>query len=217
MTDMVSSYLERVEPARREVVAATAALVRAHLPSGFVEAEAYGMPTWIVPPSVKPATYNGQPLGVVALASQKGHVALYLMGLYAVPEARAAFEAAYAKSGKRLDMGKSCLRFSRLEDVAVDVLAAGLRAVGPEALVEAHDHAHAGRKLKPVPGVGGAASAVKTAKATKTAKAAKTTKTAKVTKAAKATKATKTVKATKAAKTTKATKAAKTAKAARHA
>jgi hypothetical protein len=193
MTDMVSSYLERVEPARREVVAATAALVRAHLPSGFVEAEAYGMPTWIVPPSVKPATYNGQPLGVVALASQKGHVALYLMGLYAVPEARAAFE------------------------VAFDVLAAGLRAVGPEALVEAHDHAHAGRKLKPVPGVGGAASAVKTAKATKTAKTAKTAKAAKTTKTAKVTKATKATKTVKAAKTTKATKAAKTAKAARHA
>ena len=186
MSDMVSRYLERVEPARRDVVAAAAALVRQHLPPGFVELEAYGMPTWVVPPSMKPATYNGQPLGVVSLASQKGHVSLYLMGLYGVPEARDAFEAAYAKSGKRLDMGKSCLRFSRLEDVAVDVLAAGLRAVGPEALVEAHDHAHAGRKLKPVPGVGGAASAVKTAKATKTVKATKTAKATKATKAAKA-------------------------------
>ena len=85
------------------------------------------MITWSVPLEVYPDTYNGQPLCYAALASQKNHMALYLMCLYGSPEQEAWFRQAWAKTGKKLDMGKCCVRFKKLEDVPLEVVGEAIR------------------------------------------------------------------------------------------
>jgi hypothetical protein len=76
-----------------------------------------------VPLERYPDTYNGQPLGYVALAAQKRHYALYLMGLYSDTEQDRDFRARWQATGRSLDMGKSCLRFKRLDDLDLDLVA----------------------------------------------------------------------------------------------
>jgi hypothetical protein len=87
------------------------------------------MIAWEVPLEVYPDTYNGQPLVYAGLAAQKNHTALYLNCVYATEARTERLRAAWAASGKKLDMGKSCLRFKRPEDVAEDVLARTIRSI----------------------------------------------------------------------------------------
>ena len=76
----------------------------------------WGMISYEVPLSTCPDTYNGQPLMYAALASQKRHMAVYLTGIYLDEAEREAFEEAYRATGKRFDVGRSCVRFRSLED-----------------------------------------------------------------------------------------------------
>ncbi len=119
----VEGYLSGLEPERREVVQAVHDVVSAAIPAGYHEAVAWGMITWWVPLERYPDTYNGQPLGYVALAAQKRHYALYLMGLYSDTEQDRDFRARWQATGRSLDMGKSCLRFKRLDDLDLDLVA----------------------------------------------------------------------------------------------
>jgi hypothetical protein len=82
----------------------------------------YGMIGWYVPLDRLPDTYNGQPLAYAALASQKNHMSLYLNSIYGHAPTAAWFRERYAASGRRLDMGKSCVRFRRLEDLPLDLI-----------------------------------------------------------------------------------------------
>lgn len=102
----------------------------------------------VVPLSTFADTYNGQPLGVVALANQKSFMAMYLMGVYADEGGEERFRAAWAATGKKLDMGKSCVRFKRVDDVPLDVVADTLARTTPADLVAAHERAHAGRRRR---------------------------------------------------------------------
>ena len=111
----VDDYLAELPPERRAVVAAVRDHVNRHLPPGYVEAMGYGMIGWSVPLSRYPDTYNGQPLGYVGLAAQKNAYSLYLMGCYMDSADDLALRAAYAKAGRKLDMGKCCLRFKSLD------------------------------------------------------------------------------------------------------
>jgi hypothetical protein len=90
-----------------------------------------------------PDTYNGQPLAVAALASQKNHMALYLMGVYGEDDVW--FRERWAATGKRLDMGKSCVRFRRLEDVPLDVIGEAIARNSVDDMVVAHERAHGRR------------------------------------------------------------------------
>jgi len=122
----VTEYLASLPEDRRATVKAVRKLVRAHLARGFVEQMQHGMISWVIPLSRYPETYNGQALPVVCLASQKNHLSLYLLCAYSDPAERKRFEASYARAGKRLDMGQSCVRFKRREDLADDAIAAAL-------------------------------------------------------------------------------------------
>lgn len=115
--ESVDDYLAELAPERREVVAAVRGMVNRHLPPGYEERMNWGMISWQVPLARYPETYNGQPLGFVALAAQKHHYALYLMCAYADSRAEVELRQAYARAGRKIDLGKSCLRFKRLEDV----------------------------------------------------------------------------------------------------
>ncbi|MEL1265365.1 DUF1801 domain-containing protein [Pseudoxanthomonas putridarboris] len=113
----VEAYLAELPEDRRAVVSSVRDLVNRHLPDGYVETMNWGMISWEVPLSRYPVTYNKQPLSYVALAAQKNHYALYLMCVHADSGHEEALRAAYAKAGRKLDMGKSCLRFKKLDDL----------------------------------------------------------------------------------------------------
>ncbi len=108
----------------------------------------WGMIAYQVPLERYPDTYNGQPLLYAALASQKNHMAVYLMGIYGSDALREKFEAAYRATGKRMDIGKSCVRFRRLDDLPLDVVGDAIAAVSLDDLLAMHDHAASLRKTK---------------------------------------------------------------------
>lgn len=113
----VEDYLQELPPERRQVMGSVRDLVNQHLPEGYEEIMASGMISWVIPLSRYPVTYNKQPLPYVALAAQKNNYALYLMCAYVSPEDDGILRDTYEAAGKRLDMGKSCLRFRHREDL----------------------------------------------------------------------------------------------------
>ena len=121
--DTPEAYLAELPAERATVVASVRDLVAEHLPPGYEEAMEWGMISWQVPLERYPDTYNGKPLGYVALTAQKNHYALYLHGLYMQEEEREAFLERWRESGKRVDMGKSCVRFRRLDDLPLEEVA----------------------------------------------------------------------------------------------
>jgi len=118
----VEDYLQSLPDDRRAVVATVGDVIVANLPPGFEEGMQFGMISYHVPLERYPDTYNGQPLGIVALASQKNYMALYLMGVYGDAAQARWFKERWQSTGKRLDMGKSCVRFKSLADVPLDVI-----------------------------------------------------------------------------------------------
>jgi Domain of unknown function (DU1801) len=118
----VEDYLASLPDERRQAVSAVRDVVRANLPDGYEEGMVFGMIGWYVPLERLPDTYNGQPLGLAALASQKHYMSLYLNSVYGDPATESWFRERYAASGKKLDMGKSCVRFRRIDDLPLDVV-----------------------------------------------------------------------------------------------
>lgn len=117
-----AEYIASLPPDRRETVTAVVDVVRANLPPGYEEGILYGMIGWYVPLERFPDTYNGQPLGLAGIASQKNYISLYLNTVYGDPETERWFKERYEASGKKLNMGKSCLRFRTLDQVPLDVI-----------------------------------------------------------------------------------------------
>jgi hypothetical protein len=109
-------------PDRAKALSMVREVILANLPPGYVESMQFGMIGYAIPLERYPDTYNGQPLGYAALANQKNHMSLYLMSVYGNPAEERRFKQRYAESGKKLDMGKACLRFKRLEDLPLDVI-----------------------------------------------------------------------------------------------
>ena len=112
----VESYLAELPPERREALEAVREVILANLPQGYEECMVFGMIGYVIPLSRYPKTYNNQPLALAALASQKRHMAVYLNNVYGDPETLEWFTSAYEASGKRLDMGKSCVRFTKTRE-----------------------------------------------------------------------------------------------------
>ncbi len=130
------SYVDQLPPERQEAIQRLRELLRTSLPPGFEETMSCGMIGYVVPKSVYPAGYHckpEEPLPFISLASQKNFIALYHMGIYADPGLLAWFVAEYPKYSKyKLDMGKSCIRFKRVDDIPYDLVAelAGKMTVG---------------------------------------------------------------------------------------
>ena len=136
----VASYLASLPPDRRQAISAVRKTIKQHLPKGYQETTQYGMISYVVPLSTYPEGYLGKkdvPLPYACLASQKNHMAVYLMCVYGDPKLAKWFTAAWKKTGKKLDMGKSCLRFKSVDDLALDVLSEAIAAV-PVAKYVAH-------------------------------------------------------------------------------
>jgi uncharacterized protein YdhG (YjbR/CyaY superfamily) len=118
----VDDYVASLPHDRREAVEAVRSLILASLPDGYEEVMNWGMITYEVPLDIEPDTYNGKPLMYAALASQKHHMAVYLTAVYSDEDSARSFKDAYLATGKPLDMGKSCVRFTRIEDLPLDLL-----------------------------------------------------------------------------------------------
>lgn len=118
----VDEYLAELPDERRDAIEEVRETILEHLPEGFVETINWGMIAYEVPLEVFPDTYNGQPLMYAALASQKNHMAVYLTTVYADGEIDDWFRDRYEATGKKLDMGKSCVRFKKLEQLPVELI-----------------------------------------------------------------------------------------------
>ena len=115
-------YLAELPADRRASMSAVREIVRKNLPAGYEEGMQYGMIGWYVPLETFPDTYNGRPLALAGLASQKRYVSLYLNSVYGDRATEAWFRERYAATGKKLDMGTSCLRFTRADDIPLDLI-----------------------------------------------------------------------------------------------
>jgi len=121
----VKEYLASLPEDRRAAISAIRIVILANLPEGYEERMSYGMIGYVVPHSIYPAGYHCAPklpLPYANLASQKNHMALYLMTIYGHKETAQWFRKAWQATGKKLDMGKSCIRFKKLEDVPLNVI-----------------------------------------------------------------------------------------------
>ena len=136
----VDQYLAKLPAERRDAIATVRDVINSNLPTGFEEKIQYGMISWCVPESVLPAkeVYNKQPLALASLASQKSHMAVYLMHVYGDQSLRSWFETAYKQTGKKLDMGQSCVRFKNVDALPLDVIGEAMGKVTVDRYVEGY-------------------------------------------------------------------------------
>ncbi len=131
----VADYLAELDADRRAVVSHVRALVNRAIPDGYREQMLYGMISWVVPLEICPDTYNGQPLAYVSLAAQKNGYSLYLMCTYASADRTERLRSAYTAAGKKIDMGKSCLRFKRIDQLVEEAIAIEIGSATPADLI----------------------------------------------------------------------------------
>jgi len=129
------AYLAELEPGRAAELGRVRDSVNAAMPKGYVERMAWGMISWEVPIEVSGPTYNKRPLVYAALAAQKNYSALYLNCVYASPDRTKRLRDAFAAAGKKLDMGKSCIRFRRAGDLPLEAIAREIGSTTPEEYV----------------------------------------------------------------------------------
>lgn len=144
----VAGYLDELPADRKKIIGTLRRHVNAHLPKGYEEGMLWGMITWSVPLSYHPDTYNGQPLCYVALASQKQYCSLYLTGVYGEAPRAKRLADGFRAAGKRLDAGKSCIRFKTLDDLPLDVIGELIGEVSVDEYIAIHERAQAGRATK---------------------------------------------------------------------
>ena len=132
----VEQYLNNIPEDRKESLSIVREAIVKNLPTGYVEVMNWGMITYEVPLETFPDTYNGKPLMYAALASQKNHMSVYLMGCYMSPEIRKNFENAYKQSGNKFDAGKSCIRFKKEEDLPLELIGKTIGSMSVEQFIE---------------------------------------------------------------------------------
>jgi hypothetical protein len=135
----VDAYLKALPAGKREILSTVRNVVVRSLPKGYEESMTYGMIGYSIPLSRYPDTYNGQPLCYAGLAAQKNHFSLYLMGAYSNPRTAKWIASEFKKRGLKLDMGKSCLRFKKLEDVPLDVVREVIAGIPPEEFIQTYE------------------------------------------------------------------------------
>ena len=140
----VAEYLAELPEDRRRALRVVRTAIRKRLPRGYVETMQYGMISYVVPQSVLANTYNNQPLALASLGNQKHYMSLYLNNVYADPELETWFRDAYAAAGKKLDMGKSCIRFRTIDDLPLDVVGEAIAATPVERFVTRYLQVRAG-------------------------------------------------------------------------
>lgn len=147
----VEQYLAELPDDRREAISTVRDLIKANLPSAVVEEMSYGMIGWVVPHSIYPKGYHCNPklpLPMINLASQKNHMAIYMFCIYGDDAAKAKFFDEYTKAGKKLDAGSACIRFKKLSDLPLDVIANAIQSIDLDEFIERYDSTIAKPKSK---------------------------------------------------------------------
>ncbi|MFI4881976.1 MAG: DUF1801 domain-containing protein, partial [Phycisphaerales bacterium JB064] len=143
----IEQYMAALPEDRRQAVDAIRAVINKNIDKAFEHGMQYGMPAWYVPHSIYPAGYHcdpKQPLPFASVASQKGHIGIYIFCIYQDEALRDWFIDAWKTSGKRLDMGKSCIRVKKLDDVPLDVLGKLFKKVKAKDFVAAYEQLRPG-------------------------------------------------------------------------
>jgi uncharacterized protein YdhG (YjbR/CyaY superfamily) len=144
--ETVAQYLAELPEDRRTEIEVVRQVILENLPEGYEEAMNWGMISYQVPLETYPDTYNGQPLMYAALASQKNHMSVYLTGIYMDEAAQEAFEDAYRATGKRYDVGKSCVRFRKLDDLPLPLIGESIAAMDVDEFVERTEQVRTARR-----------------------------------------------------------------------
>ena len=140
-TGNVEEYIAGLPEERKGAITAMRDLILSNLPEGYAEEMDFGMIAYVVPLTRYPQTYNGHPLMYAALASQKNYMSLYLMNIYGDPETHRWFTEEFNARGKKLDMGKSCVRFKKLDDLPLDVIGEAIGKTAPAEWIEFYEAA----------------------------------------------------------------------------
>lgn len=143
----LEQYIEKLPEDRQQVIQQLRTILKKNLPAGFKEEINYGMIGYVVPHSTYPKGYHCDPklpLPFLSIASQKNFVAVYHMGIYANPELLEWFVTEYPKHSKgKLDMGKSCIRFKKMDQIPFELLAELATKMSPEDWISTYESAFA--------------------------------------------------------------------------
>ena len=137
----VKAYIDALPTDRAAVIRKVRAMIRKHLPAGYEETINWGMISYELPLSYYPKSYNKQPLMYAALAAQKNYNSLYLSCAYQAGEQNRFLREGFAKAGKTLNMGKSCIRFKKAEDLDFNTLGKLLESQPPDVLIAQYEKA----------------------------------------------------------------------------
>jgi hypothetical protein len=140
----VTQYIKGLPEDRRAALNAVRKVILKNLDKDYQEGMQYGMIGYFVPHSVFPAGYHCDPkqaLPFAGLASQKNHMSLYLMCCYGETEHARWFKDAWKQTGKKLDMGKACIRFRKLDDLALDVIGEAIKRVPAKKYIAHYEEA----------------------------------------------------------------------------
>jgi hypothetical protein len=140
----VSEYLEALPEDRRAAINAVRKVILQHLPKGYEEILQYGMIGYAVPLKLYPPGYHcrkNEPLPYAALASQKNFMSVYLCNIYGDKKTEQWFRKEYQASGKKLDMGKSCIRFKKLEDLPLELIGKAIARTSVKNLIKMYEQA----------------------------------------------------------------------------
>lgn len=140
----VAQYLSELPVDRRAEIEKVRDTVNAALPAGYREGMGFGMIGWVVPLEHYPGTYNKQPLAYAALAAQKNYNSLYLTCAYASKARTGRLRAAFAAAGKSLDMGKSCIRFKRADELPLEFIRDEIASTTPDEFIRIYEEGRAG-------------------------------------------------------------------------
>ena len=141
----VKQYLDELDSERAPQIRELVKLVRNNIKPGFIETMRWGMISYEIPIEVSGETYNKQPLNYVAIASQKNYISVYVLGIYANDDDPIEFRSRWAASGKKLSMGKACVRFKTIQDADLPTLAWAIRRLSVNQylkLAKAHGQAY---------------------------------------------------------------------------
>ncbi len=140
----VAQYLRELPDDRRKPIKAVRKVIRDNLPTGYKEGMQYGMIGYFVPHKLYPNGYHcdpEQPLPFAHLASQKNHIAVYLFGMYSEPKLSEWFIKQWKATGKKLDMGKSCIRFKKIDDVPLELIGQVIKKVPVKKMIKLYEEA----------------------------------------------------------------------------
>lgn len=144
----VGQYLKELPEDRRKEISAVRDVILANLPKGFVEGMSHGMIAYYIPLEDYSDTYNSEPLGLAGIAAQKNSNSLYLINVYGDRKMEKWFKDRYKQSGKKLDMGKSCVHFKKAEDLPLDLIAETIAKVPKDAYIKYYEDVRGSYRLK---------------------------------------------------------------------